>query len=123
MGWVVRTDDIDAVCARLGLEATEGSRTTPDGRTLRWRTAGIDEAAREPTLPFFIEWAVGVEHPGAARADHRVDAPRLAGIALSGDADRLKRWLGGASLPVAIAPGPTGVRSVVIVHGGGEIVL
>src|SRR5690242_18888566 len=35
--WVVRTDEVDAVAAGLGLAVVDGSRNTPDGRTLRWR--------------------------------------------------------------------------------------
>ena len=50
IGWVLRTDDIDATCARLGLEPHPMQRGS-----LRWRMAGFQRAFREPSLPFFIQ--------------------------------------------------------------------
>jgi Glyoxalase-like domain len=38
--------DIDATATRLGLKVSEGSRILPDGQTLRWRSAGIDDQGR-----------------------------------------------------------------------------
>src|SRR5687767_14564658 len=55
-GWAVRTDELDAVARRLGLTVASGSRAARDGRLVRWRLAGIEQAAAEPSLPFFIEW-------------------------------------------------------------------
>jgi hypothetical protein len=69
MGWVVRTPDLDEIAARLGLEPAAGSRTTPDGRTVSWRSAGIDGAATEPTLPFFLSSPAG--QAAAQRPDLR----------------------------------------------------
>ena len=65
-GWAVRTDDLDAVAARLGLTVRDGARHGPDGRRLTWRMAGIEQAAAEPALPFFIQWGPETPFPGAA---------------------------------------------------------
>ena len=65
-GWAVRTDDLDAVAARLGLTVRDGARQAPDGRRLTWRMAGIEQAAAEPSLPFFIEWGPETPFPGAS---------------------------------------------------------
>ncbi|HSK94012.1 MAG TPA: VOC family protein, partial [Candidatus Angelobacter sp.] len=59
LGWAVRTTAIDAVERRLGLTAVPGFRATPGGMQITWRSAGVDVAAREPALPFFIQWGDG----------------------------------------------------------------
>ncbi len=124
MGWVLRTDDIEAICGRFGLTAVAGSRRTPDGRTLRWRTAGIDEAAEEPSLPFFIEWGPGTTSPGAAAAGHAVADPRIERITLtSPDPARIRSRVDAATPPIEIRPGPPAVASVVIAHDGGSSVI
>ena len=51
-------DDLDAVASRLGLEVGSGSRTRPDGQTVGWRMAGLDDPRREPWMPFFLTWDV-----------------------------------------------------------------
>jgi Glyoxalase-like domain len=109
MGWAVRVGDLDATAARLGLGILPGSRATPDGRTLRWRTAGVDRAAAEPMLPFFIEWEPGVPFPGAGATGVAVER-----IELRGDAARLEEWLGEAELPVTVRPGPPAVERFVL---------
>jgi hypothetical protein len=59
MGWAARTDDLDAVAERFALTITDGARGT-----LRWRLAGVEQAAADPSRPFFIEWAPGTTLPG-----------------------------------------------------------
>jgi hypothetical protein len=67
-GWAASTTDLDATSALLqdrGYTVSDpmpGSRATPDGRLLEWRTGGADEAA---TLggPFLIEWTADSPHP------------------------------------------------------------
>src|SRR5262245_372049 len=44
LGWAVRVHDLDRVAERLSLPARAGSRTTPAGEVIRWRTVGIDQA-------------------------------------------------------------------------------
>src|SRR5918912_1070991 len=50
---------VDEAEDRLGLAVSEGSRTGRDGRLLRWRLAGVEKAAADPSLPFFVEWGEG----------------------------------------------------------------
>jgi len=68
LGWAVRTTNLDDVAGRLGMAVAAGSRKTPTGDELRWRTAGLERAADEPSLPFFIEWAKATRLPGRTAA-------------------------------------------------------
>jgi hypothetical protein len=122
-GWAVRTGELDAICARLGLTATSGSRRGHDGRPLAWRVAGLEESTADPSLPFFLEWAPGAALPGSAPATHRGGMCSIAGVHVTGDADRLARWLGGQDLPVTVEPGPPGVTAVVLSSGAGELAI
>jgi hypothetical protein len=117
-------DDLDAVAARLGLEVIGGRRERPDGTTLRWRSAGLEDPRREPWMPFFIAWEVppGL-HPGRARAGHGVRVDGIVWIEVAGDADRLDDWLGGDELPVRVVDGSPGIRAVAIATAGGELVI
>ena len=119
IGWAVRTSSLDDVSARLELPIRSGSRVTPSGAELRWRSAGIDEAIAEPCLPFFIEWGEGVPYPGA------VEAPRatIARLVLQGSADRVAGWLGERTLPIRVIDGPAEVAAVVLSAASGEIIL
>jgi Glyoxalase-like domain len=123
LGWVVRTTDIDATARRLGLEVAAKSRTTADGRTLRWRVAGIEQAAAEPCLPFFVQWGQGTPFPGRAGAPGASADARIARLQLHGDEDRLAAWLGEHDLPLAVGPGEPALRSVVLESAAGELVL
>ena len=119
IGWAVRTSGLDAVAGRLGLTVRSGSRLTPSGEELRWRSAGVDQAIAEPCLPFFIEWGEGVRLPGA-------ENPRPATISrlvLEGNPDRLTSWLGDHSLPIRVLSGPAEVAAVVLSTSAGEIIL
>jgi hypothetical protein len=106
LGWAVRTDDLDRVAARLGLEVGAGSRGN-----LRWRLAGAEAAAAEPALPFFIEWASGARHPGGDGVRRTVE------LQLEGDGERLADWVGPHSLPFTIQPGPPRVAHLVVDGG------
>jgi len=118
MGWAVRVEDIDATARRLGLGIVPGSRATPDGRTLRWRTAGVERVAAEPSLPFFIEWEPGTPFPGAGGAGVAIER-----IQLRGDAARLGEWLGEAELPVTVRPGPSAVERFVLRAADGAVMI
>ena len=74
LGWAVRTDRLDDVARRLGLAVGAGSRAGASGRLLTWRLAGVEEAAAEPSLPFFIEWGRETPFPGRAPALHPAGA-------------------------------------------------
>jgi hypothetical protein len=100
--WAVRTNEIEAVAARLGLEIADGARGD-----LRWRLAGVAEAAAEPCLPFFIEWAPGTAHPG--RGEGGIER-----LELSGDPARVADWLGPHDLPISVVPGSPRVASLLL---------
>jgi hypothetical protein len=124
VGWCVSTDEIEEVGERLGLAVATGSRSLPDGRTLRWRSVGFDRAAEHPDLPFFISWDGPPElHPGRAQAQHRVEPNGIAWIEVAGDHGRLQGWLGGEDVPVRVVGGEPGVRAIGISSARGEIVL
>jgi glyoxalase-like protein len=122
LGWAVRTRAIAEVGQRLGLSIAEGSRTTPDGDVLEWRSAGLDEATAEPGLPFFIEWADGVRLPGAAPVHHPSGNVQLRRLSLAADPARLALWLGPneLQLPLSVKRGRSGVVSVVLAHAEQE---
>ena len=89
LGWAAAVDDLSAVIDRLGLSTLTVARA---GMTAQ--VAGVEEAMREPYLPFFIERK---EDRGPSRIDW---------IEVGGDAERLRTWLGGADLPVRLVDGP-----------------
>lgn len=95
LGWAAAVEDLDAVIERLGLSVMTVSR---QGMTAQ--VAGVDEAMREPYLPFFIERK-------GDRGPSRIDW-----LEVGGDADRLQEWLGGADLPVRAVDGPPRVVAV-----------
>jgi hypothetical protein len=99
----LRTDDLDMVCARLGLEASPMSRVTPAGQILEWRIAGLEQALPQ-VMPFFIQWDVPPgSHPGRATAAHPAGAMKLTSVAILGDhLDELNEW----------APDPKGLSYI-----------
>jgi hypothetical protein len=115
IAWCVATDDIEGVAARLEVPVTAGTRERPDGTVLQWRSAGLDRALAEPSLPFFIAWDVPPElHPGRAEADHVARPSGISRLEIGGDALRVNDWLDGALLPVEVVGGPPGVLAVEI---------
>jgi Glyoxalase-like domain len=98
----VRTDDIEAVAERLGIEIADGARGA-----LRWRLAGVAEAAAEPCLPFFIQWAPGSAHPSGGPR-------RLEQLDLTGDPARVAAWLGPHSLPIVVERGSPAVAGITL---------
>ena len=117
-------DDLGAVATRLRLEVGSGSRTRPDGQTVRWRMAGLDDQRREPWMPFFLTWDVRDElHPGRARAGHGVRATGLGRVEVGGDAERLRTWLGGDELPIRVTDDEPGIHRVAISTPDGELVI
>ncbi|HEV2027183.1 MAG TPA: VOC family protein [Candidatus Dormibacteraeota bacterium] len=123
LGWAVRTSQLDELAQRLELSVHAGSRTTPGGVQVRWRSAGIDQAAAEPSLPFFIEWGTGTQLPGQADIRHRAGAAKISRLVLEGDSDRLAAWLGDHQLPIAVRPGKPAVTTIYISSDAGEIVI
>ncbi|MGH2716987.1 MAG: VOC family protein [Actinomycetota bacterium] len=120
----LRTGDIDAAAARLGLEVGRKSRIRPDGVEIAWRSAGLDIAMERPWLPFFIDWEVPLGlHPG--RTPIPGGGPASGGISwvqVGADPAELAEWLGGESVPVRLAGSPR-VNALGVALGGGEVVL
>ena len=134
-GWMVATDDLAAIAARLGVAVVPGQRHLPDGTTIGWRLAGIEAMVTEPPLPAFIAWDVPAGgHPSAMAVEHQVLPAGVAWIEVGGDtrrlAHRLGRWLGtdgagdgGAELRVVPDAAP-GLRAVgIALSDGTETVL
>ena len=126
-GWFTMAavaDDLEAVASRLGIEVGSGSRTRPDGQTVRWRMAGLDDPRREAGMPFFLTWDVPDElHPGRARAGHGVRATGLGRVEVGGDPERLRTWLGGDELPIRVTDGEPGIHRVAISIPDGELMI
>jgi hypothetical protein len=124
-GWitpVLRTDELDAIATRLGLEVVEGSRRRPDGEVLRWRSAGVSDPRREPSWPFFISWDVPPElHPSATRSAHGTRATGISSVEISGDANALGSWIGDVPPELAIVDGPPAIVSVTVSTIDGEV--
>ena len=121
-GFAVRTRDMAATAARLGLDPVAGTRTRPDGVVLTWQLAGVpDDDAR--TLPFVLAWGEGTPFPGDAEVAHDCGDVALDHLELEADAGRLAHWLDGAHLPLTVSPGRAGVTAVVLRTGVGHIAL
>ena len=123
LGWAVRTAQLDEIARRLDLPIHDGSRATPGGEQLRWRSAGIDQAAAEPALPFFIEWAPQTQFPGRAEVHHQAGAARIVRLVLDADVARLAVWLGDHHLPIVVRGGKPAVSTIVVAMDAREIVL
>lgn len=123
IGWAVRTDDIEEVGRRLGLPVHAGSRVTPNGDRLEWRAAGMEEAAADGSLPFFIEWGAGTSFPGRALVKHPGGTPVITRILTQGNAGRLADWLDGHALPVTVSPGNPMLAGIVLSRADGAIIL
>ena len=114
LGWAARTDSLDEVARRLDLTVGSGSRPTADGRLLRWRMAGIEQAAAAPFLPFFMEWAPGGQFPGWAAVHHNAGASEISQMTVSGDPDRLSVWIGTPPRTIVVRAGPPKVAQIVV---------
>lgn len=66
--WAAAMTDIHAIAARAHAAGFElngpnaGSRTRPDGQTLRWQTLFL-QSDFNLVIPFFIEWDTASRHP------------------------------------------------------------
>lgn len=123
LGWVARTDRLDEVAERLGLSASAGTRAGREGRVLSWRLAGVEAAAAEPSLPFFVEWGEGTPLPGHAPAAHPAGSARLARLELRGDLGRVTDWLATDELPITVSPGAPALTRIILEADEHEIVI
>lgn len=123
-GWMVRTNDIEAVAERLGLGVRPMSRRREDGEVVAWNLAGLEVMLGEPSLPGFIDWSADApHHPARMPVQHDVEPAGVASIELGGDGERIKRWCDGLDLAIQIGDGPPGVRAARMVVDGEEIEL
>jgi hypothetical protein len=122
-GWAVRTDDLDRIALRLGLEVAQGSRRSRSGPLLHWRISGVAEAARDSSLPFFIQWGAGTPLPGRATVVHRAGDVALGELTINGNEHQLHEWLGTESLPIRVTSGTPGVASFTVVTSTNTIVV
>ena len=120
LGWAVRTDDLDQVASRLDLTIEAGSRTGSGGEIVSWRLAGVEQAAAEPALPFFIEWAPGAALPGRASTAHTTGEVRIAELRVRGDPHDLNAWLGAHHVPIDIRPGRSAITAVTLASASGD---
>lgn len=100
LGWMVRSNDIDADAARLGLDIVPMTRVRPDGVELSWRLAGWGLGG---ALPVFIQWDTPWEPGGDAR---------LAWVEVSVSPASLRDWVGEHELPLRYSAGDHGVHAV-----------
>jgi hypothetical protein len=111
VGWALRTDSMTSTIALL--RATDsvlgpfpGSRKTPSGALLTWRTAhpagpGLEEA------PFLIEWGAGTPHPATTSPG----GCRLVSLEVGvPEPNALNRMLERLGVPVAAQPSPRRMR-------------
>jgi hypothetical protein len=121
MGWAVRTQDLDRIAKRLDLTPDEGSRAGQDGALIRWRMAGVQQAAAEPLLPFFIEWGQDTRLPWRAQVSHPAGAVSIEKVLVRGNEQRMDAWLGGDTLPLEVTAGAPAVVGLVLSVAGGAI--
>ena len=120
--WSVESSDIEAPAQRLGLPVEQRQRVRPDGRSVRWRAGGVDEAWEQPWRCAFMAWDDPSRHPARRTADHPNGAIGFAGldVTVPGEAE-LGTWLGGALPPnLRLTAGPIGgpTRLLVSVSSG-----
>lgn len=119
----VRTDDIDGVATRLGIEV-ESMRRRRDGGDLEWRLVGLPSTLSAERLPFFIQWDVtDDDHPGRTSVDHRTQPDGIAWVEYGGDPERLSDWLGGETLPIRYTGDQPGPRRLSITTTDGPVLL
>jgi hypothetical protein len=130
LSWVVGVSDLAAIEQRLGREAAIGHRVRPDGFDLKWHQIGINDAADDRQLPWFIHWDSDLaEHPAAPGGTVNLERLDIAGdrstvIGFLGEAaiaelDDLKvKWL-----PAEDFDGDTGIVAAHFTTPHGVVVI
>ena len=108
VGWALHSNSLEELIARVrkaGFDPvgpTPGSRRTPDGQLLEWRTAGVQGKGLE-LAPFVIEWGKATPHPAGTSPG----GCTLAGVTLIlPDTTRLGAFLSAAGVPTPLTVGP-----------------
>ena len=135
VAWALRTNDLDALRAKLLAAGwtlppiVDGSRRRPDGQMLSWRTQDVDQGPAPSPIPFVIEWRVpeGL-HPGQAPASHRVGAASLRTVVIGAREpervrEKLELLLGGSAMYEVREAGVDGVGEITLDTDGGELVV
>lgn len=117
----VEPEDLEQTVTRLGLQIAEGERRSTSGRVIRWRMAGLKEAAGPRRLPFFVDW--GDSDPDLDESQNG-DVDGIAWVELGGDERTARRWLGeGVALPLRFAAGPPGPLALGLRRGSETVVI
>lgn len=123
-GWLalcLADDHLEATARRLSLEVRPGARTLPDGPTIRWRGAGLEDPRRTPDLPFFIAWESQDVHPGRTAVAHPRGVTSLTNIEIAGDKADFLAWTASADIAVSFdAREPAGVLAVTLTTADGD---
>lgn len=120
VGWAAKATDLEGLADRLrsGGRACQGpragSRTRPDGVTLRWSTLHLEDDW-EGLLPFFIDWGGSPVHP-AETAPGGLHLTRLAGSAR--DEAALSSAYSALGIDMAVERGAPGLRALLSGPGG-----
>ena len=112
----LRSEELDRVCSRLGLEAAGMSRARPDGTSLSWRIAGLEEALGTRGVPFYIEWPSISDQPGRSKVGQAAETRGLVEAQLTGDSTQLESRAGGVP-GVTIRDGEPDLMVVLDVEG------
>ena len=126
-GWLalcLADDHLEATARRLSLEVRPGVRTLPDGRTIRWRGAGLEDPRRTPDLPFFIAWGSNDLHPGRTSVPHPRGVTSLTKIEVAGAEARFLAWTGSVDPTMSfVAREPAGILVVTLSGDGDDLEL
>lgn len=131
IGFAMQARDLEAVRAAAitaGIAAGEirdGSRKTPDGSMLKWRTMSISDPAYAFLVPFFIDWGQ-TAHPSATSVSGpkliawEVGHPDPRGLQKIYDTLGIAITVATASRPFLRARIAAGDRTVVLLGTGSE---
>lgn len=117
LGWALAPDDLDAVASRVGLPALRSTSTgVRTGKQTGWRQVGFDETRNKPYLPFFVDPPMHVQLMKAVGNPRPM--PSHVRMQLSGDRQRLTRWLGDIEAPFSIDAGPPALVAYITIPAG-----
>ncbi|MEZ5331136.1 MAG: VOC family protein [Thermoanaerobaculia bacterium] len=121
--WAVASDDVEATRALLaeaGFTTSDprpGSRRTPDGALLEWRTFAVTDP-EIPVAPFFIHWSEETPHPATTSPG----GCSLASFSVSGpDLDAFRRLAGVLELHVEAVDAPAPALHLTLACPDGEV--